>query len=65
MVRGLEVVGQAANGVDAIHLARSLGPDLMTLDLKMPVMGGAEAIPLLRAALDLVDSRLVDELPAS
>jgi CheY-like chemotaxis protein len=50
MVQGLEVIGQAANGVEAIGLARSLGPDLMTLDLRMPVMGGAEAIPLLRAA---------------
>ncbi len=49
MVEALEVVGQAADGVEAISLARTLSPDLMTLDLKMPVMGGAEAIPLLRA----------------
>jgi len=50
MVEALEVVGQAANGVEAINLARTLHPDLMTLDLKMPLMGGAEAIPLLWAA---------------
>jgi DNA-binding NarL/FixJ family response regulator len=50
MVQGLEVVGQAANGAAAIHLAGRLRPDVMTLDLEMPVMGGAEAIPLLRAA---------------
>jgi DNA-binding NarL/FixJ family response regulator len=50
MVPGLEVVGQAANGAAAIHLARRLSPDVMTLDLEMPVMGGADAIPLLRAA---------------
>jgi CheY-like chemotaxis protein len=50
MVEALEVVGQAANGVEAINLARTLHPDLMTLDLKMAVMGGAEAIPLLWAA---------------
>lgn len=50
MVDCLEVVGQAANGVEAIRLARRLSPQLMTLDRKMPVMGGVEAIPLLRAA---------------
>jgi two-component system, chemotaxis family, chemotaxis protein CheY len=50
MVQGLEVVGQAANGAEAIRLAQRLRPDLMTLDLEMPVMGGADAIPLLRAA---------------
>jgi CheY-like chemotaxis protein len=50
MVEALEVVGQAANGVEAINLARSLRPDLMTLDLRMPLMGGAEAIPLLWSA---------------
>lgn len=49
MVQGVGVVGQAANGVEAINLARDLRPDLMTLDLEMPVMGGAAAIPVLRA----------------
>lgn len=50
MVDSLEVVGQGANGVEAISLARRHSPQLMTLDRKMPVMGGVEAIPLLRAA---------------
>jgi CheY-like chemotaxis protein len=50
MVQALEVVGHAGNGVEAIDLARTLCPDLMILDLNMPVMGGTEAIPLLRAA---------------
>jgi CheY-like chemotaxis protein len=50
MVPGLDLVGQAVNGADAVALAGDLSPDLMTLDLRMPVMGGAEAIPLLRAA---------------
>ena len=48
-VEALDVVGQAANGVEAIGLARDRQPDLMTLDLEMPVMGGAQAIPVLRA----------------
>jgi len=50
LVPGLDVIGQAANGREAIELARTLVPDLMTLDMRMPVMGGVEAIPLLRAA---------------
>lgn len=50
MVPDLNVVGQASNGAEAIRVARELSPDLMTLDLRMPVMGGVEAIPLLRAA---------------
>ncbi len=49
MVPGLDVVGRGANGAEAIDLARSLAPDLMTLDCEMPVMTGPEAIPLLRA----------------
>jgi CheY-like chemotaxis protein len=50
MVMGLEVVGQAANAAEAIGLARTMSPDLMTLDLDLPVINGADAIPLLRAA---------------
>jgi CheY-like chemotaxis protein len=50
MVPGVDLVGQASNGAEAIQLAREVSPDLMTLDLRMPIMGGAEAIPLLRAA---------------
>ncbi len=50
MVKDLEVVGMAANAAQAIDLARTLKPDLMTLDLGMPRIGGAESIPLLRAA---------------
>lgn len=40
----LHVVGEAANGAVAVHLVRTLKPDLVTMDLEMPVMGGMEAI---------------------
>lgn len=50
MVPGLSLVGQGSNGIEAINLARTVAPDLMIIDLLMPIMGGAEAIPLLRAA---------------
>ena len=39
----IEVVGTAANGRDAIDLVRELEPDLVTMDLDMPVMDGVEA----------------------
>lgn len=49
MVAGLRLVGKGFNGADAMALARTLAPDVMILDLQMPVMTGVEAIPLLRA----------------
>lgn len=41
---GIEVVGEARDGAEAVRLAVELKPDLMTMDLEMPVMGGMEAI---------------------
>lgn len=46
----LKVLGEAADGKEAIKEARRLQPDLVLLDLHMPVMGGLEALPQLRAA---------------
>jgi CheY-like chemotaxis protein len=40
---GYEVCEQAANGAEAIALAKIALPDLIILDLSMPVMGGAAA----------------------
>ncbi|WP_447555153.1 chemotaxis-specific protein-glutamate methyltransferase CheB [Vreelandella sp. EE22] len=40
----IEVVGEACNGREAVALARHLSPQLMTMDLTMPVMGGLAAI---------------------
>jgi NarL family two-component system response regulator LiaR len=39
----LDVVGQAANGQEAVELARALRPDVILLDLAMPQMDGIEA----------------------
>lgn len=44
----LVVVGEAGDGRQAIELAQSLQPDLVLLDLSMPVMDGLEALPHLR-----------------
>jgi DNA-binding NarL/FixJ family response regulator len=43
-----EIVGQAANGEDAVAAVRAERPDAIVLDLAMPVMDGLQAIPLLR-----------------
>lgn len=40
---GYEVVGQASNGEEAVSLAESLRPDLIIMDIKMPVMDGLTA----------------------
>ena len=39
----LEVVGQAKDGAEAIDLCKKLRPDLVTMDIQMPVMDGVEA----------------------
>ncbi len=48
---GFTVVGEAADGVAAIELARELQPDLILLDLAMPRMDGLEALPHIREAV--------------
>lgn len=40
---GYDVVGQASNGEEAVSLAQSLRPDLIIMDVKMPVMDGLTA----------------------
>jgi len=39
----LEVIGEAANGEEAVNMARDLGPDVVLMDLLMPVMNGIAA----------------------
>lgn len=47
---GWELVGEAANGAEAVALYETLRPDLVTMDLVMPIMGGNEALRRIRAA---------------
>ena len=43
-----EIVGEAADGAEAVALTRFLRPDAVVLDLAMPVMDGLQAAPLIR-----------------
>jgi DNA-binding NarL/FixJ family response regulator len=40
---GVEIVGEAQNGREAVELCRSLEPDLILMDVRMPEMDGLEA----------------------
>jgi DNA-binding NarL/FixJ family response regulator len=50
---GIEVVGEAENGREAVELAERLRPDVVLLDVEMPVMGAREAM-----------ERMLDKAPA-
>jgi DNA-binding NarL/FixJ family response regulator len=45
-----EVVAEAENGVEAVDMARDQQPDILVLDLSMPVLSGMEALPQIRDA---------------
>ena len=44
----LEIVGEATNGLEAIRLTESLQPDVVLMDLEMPLMDGYEATRLIK-----------------
>lgn len=46
-----DVVGEALNGSEAIELVRKTKPELVVLDIEMPVMSGEQAYPLIREAV--------------
>ncbi|MCH6468469.1 response regulator [Sinomonas terrae] len=47
---GIEVVGEAGDGAEAVRLTRELAPDVVLMDVRMPRMDGIEATRLIAAA---------------
>jgi DNA-binding NarL/FixJ family response regulator len=45
---GMEIVGQASNGLEAIELTRSLGPELVLMDIGMAPVNGLEATSVIK-----------------
>ena len=45
-----EIVGSAGDGVQALHVVEDVTPDLVVMDIAMPVMSGIEAMKRLRAS---------------
>jgi len=50
LIEGVEIAGEAEDGPGALAAIRSLGPDVVLLDLQMPGMGGFEVVRSLRRA---------------
>jgi DNA-binding NarL/FixJ family response regulator len=49
--RDIEVIGEAENGKQLLHLLRSLHPDVILLDIQMPVMDGITTLPEVKKIL--------------
>lgn len=50
LIPGFEVIGEAENGLEAIEKAAQLRPDIVLLDIGMPVLHGIDAAPQIRRA---------------
>jgi DNA-binding NarL/FixJ family response regulator len=56
---GLEVVGEAATGVEAVDLARKHRADVVLMDIRMPELDGIEATRRITADADLAGVRVL------
>ncbi len=45
---GYEIAGEASNGAEAVHKYRELRPDLVTMDITMPEMGGISSLKMIK-----------------
>jgi DNA-binding NarL/FixJ family response regulator len=52
---GIEICGEAVNGSEAIHKARKLRPDVVIMDISMPIVGGLRATRVIRQMVPSVE----------
>jgi DNA-binding NarL/FixJ family response regulator len=62
---GWEVVGEAADGLEALEKADRLNPDVILLDVSMPKMNGLEACRLIRKAVPASEILIVTQHDSS
>jgi DNA-binding NarL/FixJ family response regulator len=63
-----KICGEAGHGTEAIQKAKHLQPDLILLDLSMPVLGGAEAASILKKMMPntkIILFSMQDDIPKS
>lgn len=60
---GIKVVGEAADGGEAVRLAKKLKPHVVIMDISMPVLTGVEATRQIRAALPDTQVLIVSAAP--
>jgi len=50
-ITGVEIVGNAANSIDALHLVNKLKPDAVTLDIRIPGESGIEVLKKIKSRI--------------